>query len=367
MKVKLKNILLILKQMIIIPIYLSSTCLFFSASAEEKCMHRRYIFDIGSSTTKSAAYTVNSCTKTILSKTQKHLQQNYRYCLIHDKDKNIVPEDCIERGINVLKELQKHYGIDCHKNTCVGFATAWARDASNTDEWLQKVGALGIKMHFLSQEKEGILAFKAIESKATQYNTNSNSMLVLDIGGGSTQISGFIKEKYFSYNGPYGTDTFIKHLLSKFRPNDKPMSMNEHIENPLMFSSEEVAEVIKYSQDFWKNSLDNDISIKQKIKNNENIHLVGIGVLMRVGLRKQLNLDKEIISKDDILNLIHSMCDLNKEQINEKYPLLQGVAFSSQSAMLILYSIMSGLNIESIRISDDDVMSYIALNPRVLD
>ena len=61
------------------------------------------------------------------------------------------------------------------------------------------------------------------------------------------------------------------------------------------------------------------------------------------------------------------MCDLSKEQLNEKYPLLNAVAFSSQSAMLILYGIMTSLGVDSMRISEDDVMSYIALNPRSVE
>ena len=100
-------------------------------------------------------------------------------------------------------------GIDCRKNHCISFATAWARDATNTDEWLQKVRGLGLKVHFLSQEKEGILSFKAVESKADQYGLGWHEMLVLDIGGGSTQLSGVTGENYFAYKGPYGIDTFI--------------------------------------------------------------------------------------------------------------------------------------------------------------
>ncbi len=348
------------------------SCLFLlsillsSADAEEKCIYRRYIFDIGSSATKSAAYTVDSCKKVILSRSGKHLHQNYRYCLIHDGENYLLPEDCMERGVTVLQELQKHYGIDCRKNHCVGFATAWARDANNTDEWLQKVRGLGIKMQFLSQEKEGILSFKAIESKASQYGIDRHQMLVLDIGGGSTQLSGVTGENYFAYKGPYGTDTFIIHLLAKFRPDQVDVTIGEHIKNPILFHSSEIDDVINYSNELWHNSISQNRDIAQKIENG-NVNLVGIGVLMKVGVRKQLGLDKEVITRDEVRSLIKSMCDLSKEQLNEKYPLLNAVAFSSQSAMLILYGIMTSLGVDSMRISEDDVMSYIALNPRSVE
>lgn len=337
-----------------------------SADAAEKCIYRRYIFDIGSSTTKSAAYTVDGCKKVIISKNTKHLHQNYRYCLVNDGSGYVLPEECMDRGIAVLHELEQHYGIDCRKNHCIGFATAWARDAMNTDEWLQKVGNTGIKMHLLSQEKEGILSFKALENKVSQYGVNRHEMIVLDIGGGSTQISGLIGDSYFSYKGAYGTDTFISHLLSKFRPEENNISMTEHIKNPVMFRSSEIEEIIKYSSDYWYTSITRDEDIVQKIKDGR-IYLVGIGVLMRVGIRKQMGLDKEVVTKDEIRGLIQSMCDLDKDQLNAKYPQLKGVAFSSQSAMLILYSIMNALEVESIRISEDDVMSYVALHPRALD
>ena len=124
--------------------------------------------------------------------------------------------------------------------------------------------------------------------------------------------------------------------------------------------------MINYSNELWHNSISQNRDIAQKIENG-NVNLVGIGVLMKVGVRKQLGLDKEVITRDEVRSLIKSMCDLSKEQLNEKYPLLNAVAFSSQSAMLILYGIMTSLGVDSMRISEDDVMSYIALNPRSVE
>ncbi len=82
------------------------SCILTSADAVERCIYRRY----GSSTTKSSAYTVNGCKKIVITKDQKNIHQNYRYCLIRDGENYILPEDCIEKGVAVLEELQKHYG-----------------------------------------------------------------------------------------------------------------------------------------------------------------------------------------------------------------------------------------------------------------
>ena len=142
--------------------------------------------------------------------------------------------------------------------------------------------------------------------------------------------------------------------------------MAEHIKNPITFRGSEIDDIINYSNGIWRKSLGNDRNIAQKIKDGK-LHLVGIGILMKFGIRKQMGLDKEIITRNEVLHLIKSMCDLDKEQFSEKYPQLGQVSFSAQSSMLILHGIMTSLGVDSMRISDDDVMSYVALNPRFVE
>jgi len=62
-------------------------------------------------------------------------------------------------------------------------ATSAARDAANTAELLDLLGSRGIRPETIAGEREALLSF----SGAT-YGVNGNNLLVVDVGGGSTEL-----------------------------------------------------------------------------------------------------------------------------------------------------------------------------------
>ena len=96
-------------------------------------------------------------------------------------------------------------------------ATSAARDAKNADELLQAIlTASGLKTEIISGAREAEWAFQGV---ATDIELASRPLLLLDVGGGSTEfILGHGTKKNFAHSFPLGT----VRLMEKFPHADPP-------------------------------------------------------------------------------------------------------------------------------------------------
>ncbi|MGF6906709.1 iron-containing alcohol dehydrogenase [Fusobacterium sp. PH5-44] len=91
-------------------------------------------------------------------------------------------QEAIKRTVNAIKkykEITDKYAITDLK----AFATSAVRDATNRDEFLEKVRQIPVKTRCISGEEEGILNFTGNSLEFQE------KILVVDIGGGSTEFS----------------------------------------------------------------------------------------------------------------------------------------------------------------------------------
>jgi exopolyphosphatase/guanosine-5'-triphosphate,3'-diphosphate pyrophosphatase len=105
-----------------------------------------------------------------------------------------------------------------HQATSVRvIATSAARDAVNSDELSSAIEKeSGLKMEIISGEQEADWVFQGV---TTDPRLASEPLLLLDVGGGSTEIiAGQGTHKYFSQSFPLGT----VRLLEKNPPSDPP-------------------------------------------------------------------------------------------------------------------------------------------------
>ncbi|HOP93098.1 MAG TPA: hypothetical protein PLP24_06970 [Acetivibrio thermocellus] len=86
------------------------------------------------------------------------------------------------KTVKLYRKLCNSYGIPC--NRIIGVATAAVRKAENRDQFLKLLtGATDINFRLLSGEEEAFYAFKA-----ATYSLNIHEGIIVDIGGGSTEI-----------------------------------------------------------------------------------------------------------------------------------------------------------------------------------
>ena len=101
------------------------------------------------------------------------------------------------------------------------FATSAAREALNADELITAIrDVCGLRTAIISGDEEASLAF---EGATTDARFAAASLVLTDVGGGSTQfILGRDGRKHFAQSFPLGA----VRLLEKMRPSDPPQPGN---------------------------------------------------------------------------------------------------------------------------------------------
>jgi len=106
---------------------------------------------------------------------------------------NVLQEKAIERTVQALEEFLKI--LDRYKITKVrAIATSAAREALNSDILVKKALALGLKIEIISGEEEAWLSYRG----ATSAWPGVPHQVVIDIGGGSTEITYSVNDKIVS-------------------------------------------------------------------------------------------------------------------------------------------------------------------------
>lgn len=97
----------------------------------------------------------------------------------------------------------------------VAMATSAARDATNSEDFINLIASLGVELNVISGVEEASLSFKGVSSDFPDEN-----LFVVDVGGGSTELSlGYSADEPFkshSYN------TGCRRVTERFLHNDPP-------------------------------------------------------------------------------------------------------------------------------------------------
>jgi exopolyphosphatase/guanosine-5'-triphosphate,3'-diphosphate pyrophosphatase len=142
-----------------------------------------------------------------------------------DATRALAPE-AIDRTVAVLREFRSvmdTHGVDRVRMT----ATSAARDASNRDDFFAAAeAAVGARPELISGDEEGSLSFRGATSTL---NPDEGPYLVVDIGGGSTEL-------IVGRDQPTGTrslDVGCVRMTEKFLATDPPRP--EELSNALGF------------------------------------------------------------------------------------------------------------------------------------
>ena len=82
-----------------------------------------------------------------------------------------------------LQTLEEYRTADCPEIPIIAMATSASRDASNADEFVARLRALGIELTVIPGEREASLTFAGATAAFP-----GETLLVVDIGGGSTEL-----------------------------------------------------------------------------------------------------------------------------------------------------------------------------------
>jgi exopolyphosphatase/guanosine-5'-triphosphate,3'-diphosphate pyrophosphatase len=120
-----------------------------------------------------------------------------------------ISDEAIERIINALKEsIEK---LDYEPSKVVAVTTQAMRVAKNNVKVIEKIKvATGITFQIIAGDKEANLTLLAIEYALKREKLSSNEFLLLDIGGGSTELIVVSKNNVVAKSFPFGIVTLTQ-------------------------------------------------------------------------------------------------------------------------------------------------------------
>ena len=200
-------------------------------------------------------------------------------------DKGYITEEALERNLNALKEFaDKCIEEKCEKVYCMG--TSALRDSKNGQDFVDRAKELtNIDVKIICGEEESNLGFMGVLEGAG--GDKSNYILVLDIGGGSTE---FI----------VGNEDGIKFCKSE---NVGALRMTEKFITTDPISDEEFNKMSDFIEKTISSTLD-------KIKGMHVSKLVGIGGA--ITSLSAMNQQLEVYSMEKVHNSVITKKDLEK-------------------------------------------------------
>lgn len=299
------------------------------------------IVDVGSNTVRLNVYFYkNNHFKLLLSK-----KENLGLAM-YVKNGNL-SKIGIEKAVLILESMKKDFKYLKIKNFSF-FATASLRNINNSSKIIEIIEKkTDIKIHLLSGEKEGELSF--IGSKKI---LEGEEGILVDIGGGSTEIVFFDKKKIKdSYSLPIGSLKLYTDYVSDILPNN--------VEKKL------IEERIVYELD--KLNLKKTERYKKYMEKDEKF-ICGVGGTFRVFKKMLLflNIEKEgkegkegkkekerkFISPKSLKSLEEELEENNKDTYNKILMVKPSRIHTLIPGILIIKSIVSYFDCDRIQISD---------------
>jgi len=254
-----------------------------------------------------------------------------------DKDK-LISEEGIIRNIEALNDFAKaakEYGAD----KIWAIATSAVRDAANGKEFIKRAyEKTGINIDIISGEEEAALGYKGV-TICRGPHLGSETMLVIDIGGGSTEL---ILGQGSNLKNTISLNVGAVRMTERFITTD-PISKEEHeqMETDIYIMVKE--------------------SVQQIKKDNPNT-IIGIGgtITTLAALKQQLdpyNPDKVHnykLTLADITVLKQKLLTLTVEEIRNLKGIHPKRADIILAGITILHTIMNNLDIHEIIVSEYD-------------
>lgn len=192
--------------------------------SEEDNPSRFGIIDLGSSTIKLSIIESKE-----LGDSQVLFKKSVTTNLAEDFfDTKIIKKEAMERTIQALKDL-KEEGINNGVNDFKLIGTKVIRDAENSQLFIQEIKEnIGLTLEILSKEEESKLVEKAVKES---FDSNDIDLVIINAGGGSSQVSFTIDGVNFNYSLPVGISNLNEKFLSHYPISDKSYEeMKKYIE-----------------------------------------------------------------------------------------------------------------------------------------
>src|SRR6056297_1061699 len=250
-----------------------------------------------------------------------------------DTDKNLHPDSC-DRVVEVLKKYKAHLEENYPQaaNDVVVTATSAVRDSSNREEFLNQIyQEAGWRVQLLTGEEEAQTTYTGAISVLKDQNEN---FVVLDIGGGSTEIA---LGKQLQLSSGISVDMGSVRFSERYLKSDPP--------------KKEELETLRTEV----NSL-----LKTKSFNLKKYRLVGVAGTVTSIAAIELGLDEYnasringyLLKKKSVEEFIDEFYKITSDEIEQKYsPFLTGRGDVITGGLIILHEFMNHFNFDELIVS----------------
>ena len=292
---------------------------------------------MGSGNTKFKLAKVNICQKKVISiLMKKTIPLPY---MDHARKNNMkIPDGIFQKGIvtvgQILKEARK-YGI----SEIQGVATAAFRAAKNGPELIEAIRKkYNFPLRIIEQNTEGLLGYLG----AIAYSPKTK--VVLDIGGGSLQFTGFHGSEFKMSGCRCGAIEFKNYVVRNLFKDQKRLSPNP-------IGTNQLDNLLLLARQFFK---ERKLPLTPKWWQAQNA--TGIGGVLSGGLPHYI---KGPINSQKLRTALEDMINQTDEEIGGPY------AQTTVTNFALAYGILQTLNLESItplRINLTDALLFVSLS-----
>ena len=296
-------------------------------------MVRAASIDLGSNSTRLLIADITKGTITTIYK-------EHQVTRMADKlsETKIISEEATKRVLKVLASYFKTINKNNIENVQI-VGTAALRDATNSEEITQLIERrFGWEVDIVSGEEEGVLTSVGVLNSLGSLE----NFLIVDIGGRSTEFIYDYDKKIVSKSINIGVVSLSELFFDKIPPPEKSVLLaKEYIDNNLLESNLFHGRLLVGVAGTFTSLA--SIFLEQTQFNEKEIHLTEL-------------------KNEDVFKISNELLHLNEPQIITKYKGLDPKrAKTIQAGILLAKEIISKYNVNSIKVSNSDILEGLIL------
>ena len=296
-------------------------------------MVRAASIDLGSNSTRMLIADITNGTLTTI-------YREHQVTRMADKlsESKIISKEATKRVLKVLASYFKTINKNNVENIQI-VGTAALRDATNSEEITQLIEKkFGFEVDIVSGEEEGVLTSVGVLNSLGSLE----NFLIVDIGGRSTEFIYDDDKKIVSKSVNIGVVSLSELFFDKLPPLEKSVLLaSEYIESLLLESKAFDGRLLLGVAGTFTSLA--SIFLKQTQFNEKEIHLTEL-------------------KNEDVFKISNELLHLNEPQIITKYKGLDPKrAKTIQAGILLAKEIISKYNVNSIKVSNSDILEGLIL------
>lgn len=257
--------------------------------------------------------------------------------------------EAMQRVCNQLKlfkhEIAHYQKKDASPITVITMATSASRDAKNSADFIALLDEIGIYPNIIPGSKEAALSFRGVCADFPHEN-----LLVIDIGGGSTELSAGSSDAEPRYSCSF--DVGCRRVTERFIKHDPPS------EDELTCAFQWIKEELSC----YFNQLANSNFCVDKMVAVAGTATSVVSIHKKMKVYDSAQVHKSIVTRDALDEVFLEMNALTLDQRKKVIGLDPGRAEVIIAGLMVLQVAMDFLNKKSFTVSESDILQGIILD-----